>query len=57
LLVLIGIIIREIFSRDVETWENQRIVKSGIYRYIRHPAYTGNILQIVGFPLILNFIL
>ncbi|MGI5860217.1 MAG: methyltransferase family protein [Tepidanaerobacteraceae bacterium] len=54
---MIGIIIREIFSRDVETWENQRIVKSGIYRYIRHPAYTGNILQIVGFPLILNFIL
>lgn len=61
-LVLIGITVRGIgiktlgkyFSRDVETWNNQEIVKTGIYKYIRHPAYAGNILQIIGFPLILN---
>lgn len=62
LLVLIGIAVRgiaiktlgEYFSRDVETWSDQEIVRSGIYKYIRHPAYAGNILQIIGFPLILN---
>jgi protein-S-isoprenylcysteine O-methyltransferase Ste14 len=42
------------FSRDVETWENQRIINTGIYKYIRHPAYAGNILQTIGFPLVLN---
>jgi len=52
-----GIAIKKLgkfFSRDVENWKNQKIVKTGIYKYIRHPAYTGNILQIIGFPLILN---
>ncbi|WP_205739387.1 isoprenylcysteine carboxylmethyltransferase family protein [Halocella sp. SP3-1] len=61
-LIVSGTIIRGIgikalgkfFSRDVENWENQRIIKTGIYKYIRHPAYAGNILQIIGFPLVLN---
>lgn len=61
-LVLLGIAIRALgiktlgkyFSRDVETWENQKVVKTGIYKHIRHPAYAGNILQVVGFLLILN---
>lgn len=55
--VIRGIAIKKLgkfFSRDVENWENQKIVKTGIYKYIRHPAYTGNVLQIIGFPLILN---
>lgn len=62
ILVIAGITIRgigirtlgEYFSRDVETWENQKIIKTGIYNHIRHPAYTGNILQAIGYPLILN---
>lgn len=62
LLVVIGIVVRgiaiktlgEYFSSDVETWDNHSIVKVGIYKYIRHPAYTGNILQVIGFPLVLN---
>jgi len=61
-LVLLGVIIRAIgirtlgkyFSRDVETWDNHKVVRTGIYKHIRHPAYAGNILQVVGFPLILN---
>lgn len=61
-LVIAGITIRGIgiktlgkyFSRDVETWDDHKIVRTGIYKYIRHPAYAGNILQIIGFPLILN---
>ncbi|MTI65535.1 MAG: isoprenylcysteine carboxylmethyltransferase family protein [Firmicutes bacterium] len=61
-LIVLGIIIRGIgiktlgkfFSRDVETWSNQKVVRVGIYKYIRHPAYCGNILQVIGFPLVLN---
>jgi protein-S-isoprenylcysteine O-methyltransferase Ste14 len=61
-IVFIGIIIRGLsikylgkyFSREVETWDDHTLIKDGIYKYIRHPAYLGNILQIIGFPLILN---
>lgn len=62
LIIISGTIIRGVgiktlgsfFSRDVETWDNQKIIKTGIYNYIRHPAYAGNILQAIGFPLVLN---
>lgn len=62
IIVFIGIIIRGLsikylgkyFSRDVETRNNHTLIKEGLYKYIRHPAYLGNILQIIGFPLILN---
>lgn len=61
-IVFIGIIIRGLsikylgkyFSRDIETWSKHEIVDRGFYKYIRHPAYLGNIIQIIGFPLILN---
>lgn len=42
------------FSAHIEIWDNQRIVEEGIYKYIRHPAYSGNVMQTIGFPLILN---
>lgn len=38
----------------IETWPNQALVTSGPYRFIRHPAYAGSILQTIGLPLILN---
>jgi protein-S-isoprenylcysteine O-methyltransferase Ste14 len=61
-IVFLGIIIRglsikylgEYFSRDIETWSKHHVVDRGLYKYIRHPAYLGNIIQILGFPLILN---
>lgn len=42
------------FSGHIETWPNQALVTSGPYRFIRHPAYAGSILQTIGLPLILN---
>ncbi len=62
LLIVSGITIRglgiktlgKFFSRDVVARENQKIIENGIYKHIRHPAYTGNILQVIGFPLVLN---
>ncbi|WP_430883329.1 methyltransferase family protein [Fusibacter sp. JL216-2] len=52
-----GISIRTLgnfFSRDVEKWNNHRVIDSGVYKKIRHPAYLGNIVQVIGFPLVLN---
>jgi protein-S-isoprenylcysteine O-methyltransferase Ste14 len=41
----------EFWSYHIEIKPNHRIVRSGIYRYIRHPAYLGNI-YLVGVCLI-----
>ena len=34
--------------------QNQAVVDRGIYRYIRHPIYTGDLLLLCGFELALN---
>lgn len=42
------------FSAHIEIRDDHKLVETGPYRFIRHPAYAGNILQAVGIPLILN---
>ncbi|MFY1111489.1 MAG: methyltransferase family protein [Methanosarcinaceae archaeon] len=42
------------FSAHIEIRDNHELVETGPYRFIRHPAYAGNILQAAGIPLILN---
>jgi protein-S-isoprenylcysteine O-methyltransferase Ste14 len=42
------------FSRTVEIKEGQRLVTSGPYRRIRHPAYTGMVLIYIGLALALG---
>jgi protein-S-isoprenylcysteine O-methyltransferase Ste14 len=42
------------YSGHIETWESQQVVTAGPYRVIRHPAYAGNMLQALGFPLVLD---
>lgn len=42
---------------DIETAEvlsKQRVVSHGVYRYIRHPIYTGDLLLLYGLELALN---
>jgi protein-S-isoprenylcysteine O-methyltransferase Ste14 len=34
--------------------ENQKVVARGIYKYIRHPIYTGDLLLLLGLELALN---
>lgn len=46
--------LREYFSADIEIKDNHKLVESGPYKFIRHPAYAGNIMQALGIPLILN---
>jgi protein-S-isoprenylcysteine O-methyltransferase Ste14 len=34
--------------------DNQRLINVGIYKYIRHPSYTGSLSSFAGFALSLN---
>jgi protein-S-isoprenylcysteine O-methyltransferase len=61
-IMLVGIAFREwsiavlgrSFSVRVQVKEGQRLTTKGPYRWIRHPAYGGALLTIVGVPLALG---
>lgn len=36
------------FTRDVAVFADQHVVQRGPYRFIRHPAYSGTLLTMVG---------
>lgn len=36
------------FTREVAVSADQRVVQSGPYRYVRHPAYSGTLLTMLG---------
>lgn len=45
------------FTLNVQVTSRQRLITSGLYQKIRHPAYTGSILCLVGVALALrNFL-
>jgi protein-S-isoprenylcysteine O-methyltransferase Ste14 len=62
LMMLVGVVFREwsiavlgrSFSARVVIKEGQRLTTKGPYRWIRHPAYGGALLTIVGVPLALG---
>jgi len=39
------------FSGKVSVLEGQHVVKSGLYQYVRHPAYAGSLLAYLGMGL------
>jgi protein-S-isoprenylcysteine O-methyltransferase Ste14 len=45
------------FRTTIELENNQRVVQSGPYRFIRHPSYTGLILTCIGYGFALQNIL
>lgn len=55
-LVILGIIIRiwsvitlgKYFTISVKIDNNQKLIEKGLYKYIRHPCYTGNIASLLG---------
>jgi len=61
-LMIAGILLRQwsiavlgrYFSRTVGVQEGQAVVDRGPYRLVRHPAYTGSLLTIVGLGLVLQ---
>ena len=58
-IMLVGIALRQwaiwalggFFSTEVKIMSNQRIVKEGSYKILRHPSYTGLWMIILGFGL------
>ena len=58
-LMLVGVALRwyairvlgQYFTRDVAVRPDQPVVQSGPYRYIRHPAYSGTLLTMLGLGL------
>lgn len=60
--VLFGIFVREYsimtlgryFSFHINVIENHKLINSDPYKYIRHPAYSGGILSILGINLSLR---
>ena len=39
------------FTVDVSITKDHRIVRNGIYRFVRHPAYAGSLLSFLGLAL------
>jgi len=62
LISLAGIVLRvwsvstlgRFYSGHIETWHNHSVVHDGPYKLIRHPGYTGSMLQVIGMPLVVN---
>ena len=55
-LIVLGVVIRrraittlgKFFTMNVVIREDHRLCRDGIYRYLRHPAYTGMIIAFLG---------
>jgi protein-S-isoprenylcysteine O-methyltransferase Ste14 len=61
-LMLLGVVLRwyaiwtlgRYFTRDVAVAADQPVVERGPYRWVRHPAYSGTLLTILGIGLALQ---
>lgn len=62
LILIIGIIIRAAaiftlkkqFTFSVTIFEGHKMIDTGIYHYIRHPSYLGQLLISAGFGVVMN---
>ena len=43
--------LRRFFTVNVTLQEGHRLIRTGPYRFIRHPAYTGTLLSFYGFAI------
>ncbi len=56
LLILIGVIIRwaailqlrKFFTVDVRILRDHKLIRTGLYKYVRHPSYLGLLLSVLG---------
>jgi protein-S-isoprenylcysteine O-methyltransferase Ste14 len=59
ILIVAGLVIRwiailklkESFTVDVSAKKDQKIIKNGIYKFVRHPSYLGSLLSFLGLSL------
>ena len=62
ILIILGVALRwyaiwtlgRYFTRDVAVSANQQVVQRGPYRFVRHPAYSGTFLTMMGVGLTLT---
>lgn len=57
--VLYAEVLREntYLSRTVEIQENQKVIDTGLYGFVRHPMYSATILLFLSMPLVLGSLL
>ncbi len=48
------ITLRQYFTVNVAIQTDQRIIRQGVYRFVRHPAYLGTLISFVGLGLALR---
>ena len=62
ILIIAGMVIRfmairtlgKFFTANLAIQADHKLVKYGLYKYIRHPSYFGSLLSFIGFGLTLN---
>lgn len=62
LIIVLGMILRYIairtlgkfFTVDLLIHDSHELISKGVYKYIRHPSYSGSLLSFLGFGLSLN---
>ena len=62
LIIVFGICIRikavltlkKAFTLNVQISKEQQLITSGMYKFVRHPAYTGSILSLLGLSIALK---
>jgi protein-S-isoprenylcysteine O-methyltransferase Ste14 len=42
------------FTGEVAVQRDHAVISSGLYRWVRHPAYTGGVLSAFGFGMVLS---
>ncbi len=52
--VMLVIIQNSYAAATVQVEAGQKLVSTGLYRVVRHPMYTGNVITMVGIPLALG---
>ena len=46
--------LRKYFTVNVSIREDQQLIQKGLYRYLRHPSYSGSLLSFFGLALVFN---
>ncbi|RMD63854.1 isoprenylcysteine carboxylmethyltransferase family protein, partial [Candidatus Parcubacteria bacterium] len=46
--------LRQYFTSNVRIDRDQQLIEKGVYRLVRHPAYTGSLLSFLGLGLAFN---
>ena len=61
MLVALGLFINLLDFREntygratVETIEDQKVISTGLYAFVRHPMYAGDLIMLAGIPLALD---